>query len=156
VTSSSGCNNYVAFNIRPHSCHPMWTTAVWCSLERRRLLTLSHVLSTTAGNSTIICYDSCIHWLDVSEWVEYLSFVWLCTDASATKLHGTSWTIAHQFLTFSATVYILPAVTNFPSHANSSIPTAVGLILLPAWLSETLAKDMRGSNLAADSFRPGA
>ena len=62
-------------------------------------------------------------------------------------------TTAHQSLTlFSTTIYVLPAVTQSPSHVIGSEPTAVTLFSfagLTVWNS--LPKDMRNPDFAADN-----
>jgi len=66
------------------------------------------------------------------------SWVCWCNDVSTTKHLGTWWTTARQSLTsFSDSVCVRPAVTNFPCRVIGSAPTAVGHFLLPDQLSGT-------------------
>ena len=72
--------------------------------------------------------------------VSSTSSMYSCTDATAStsKLLGTWWTTVHQFLTlFSASIWVLPAVTNCLYYATRSACMAVGHFLLLARLSGT-------------------
>jgi len=74
-----------------------------------------------AVNSTAICRDSCTPSLTSLTLENELStcLVSLYSDASTTKLLSTRWTNAHQLLTsFSASIFIQPAVVNFPCQST--------------------------------------
>ena len=83
---------------------------------------------------TALCTTSYIGLTFRTQWST--SWVCWCTDASTTKHLCTWWTTARQSLTsFSDSVGVRPAVTNFPCHVIGSALTAVGLFLWPYQLS---------------------
>ena len=128
------------------SCHPVSTTATRFSLGHQRLLqtdcnecwTLRHVLSATLGSLIVACHGLCIPsfigWTFLDE--STTNSVCLCTDASTTKLLGTWWTTAHQYLTLPiVNGYVLPVVM---FHGTGSVSMDVGHLPLLARLSGTV------------------
>jgi len=118
---SSGYNNFVTSSVHLTPCRLQhvpcrllqmrysWKTSITDRLQRA-LNAAARVISDTA---TVVCRDSCIPsfigWTSLNELS--INSVCLCTDASSTKLLGTSWITAHQSLTlFSAIVYVLPSL----------------------------------------------
>jgi len=90
-------------------------------------------------NLVMVCHDWCTPSFTglTFQNESSISSVYSWTDASTTKLVDTWWTTVHQFLTFSASVCIQPAVTNSPYYATGSGRTAVGHFLFLARLSGT-------------------
>lgn len=132
IYSDSGQRLICVVPLKVHICTALnftyWRrqqTGCKLSVTHRNLIAVWLISCTTSFIGLMSQTESCTSWV---HW---------CTDASMTKLLSTWWTTARQSLTFSDSICIRPAITNFSCHVIIAALMAAGRFLLPARLSGT-------------------